>query len=169
MTRLVVWSVRWILRLYPRRFRARFRDDILRSVRGELEDSRARGRLPYLVSAAREVTSAIGSLAHQHRWERRLRGRPHHEEHVMTWFDSMLGDVKTAFRSLKSSPAFTAVAVLVLALGIGATTAIFSVVDAVALRGLVRRSGGCRPCGGAAPVMLTEPPESRDTCCCGSR
>ncbi len=48
----------------------------------------------------------------------------------------MRDDLKAAFRSFKSSKTFTAVALLVLMLGIGASTAIFSVVDAVVLRGL---------------------------------
>ena len=50
--------------------------------------------------------------------------------------DEMRDDLKAAFRSLTSSKTFTAVALIVLALGIGASTAVFSVVDAVVLRGL---------------------------------
>ena len=48
----------------------------------------------------------------------------------------MLSDLKFAVRSLRATPAFTVVALIVLMLGIGATTAIYSIVDAVALRGM---------------------------------
>src|ERR1044072_433478 len=50
--------------------------------------------------------------------------------------DSVLKDLKFAFRSLFKRPGFVAVAVITLALGIGGSTAIFTVVDAELLRGL---------------------------------
>jgi len=57
-------------------------------------------------------------------------------ESSINTMSSILKDLRFAFRNLSKRPSFTAIVIIVLGLGIGSTTAIFSIVDALLLRSL---------------------------------
>jgi len=58
------------------------------------------------------------------------------EQRGLAFFDSLTQDLRFAARMFRKKPAFTAVAVLTLAVGIGSSSAVFSVVDRILFRGL---------------------------------
>jgi putative ABC transport system permease protein len=80
--------------------------------------------------------SRLGDIERLKRTMTDLGRKRDREMRVTQWLEELADDLKFAFRQLKNSPAFTLVAAVTLALGIGANSAIFALVDATLLRPL---------------------------------
>ena len=86
---------------------------------------------------ARELAlSRLGDIATLKRTMTDLGRKRDREMRLTLWLEELADDLKFALRQLKASPSFTVVATLTLALGIGANSAIFALVDATVLRPL---------------------------------
>ena len=128
-------GVRRVLRLPPRT-----RDQIESELQDEL-DSLLGHRVDELVGQGVSYDEAV-RVAERHlgmpldEARRLLHQSAQHRERPKPSVDSIVQDLRLAFRLIRRFPVFAAIVVSTIALGIGATTAIFSAVDAVVLRPL---------------------------------
>jgi putative ABC transport system permease protein len=87
-------------------------------------------------AARQEALRRMGDLSHVRRAMADQGRKRDREMRIAQWLEELREDVKFSTRQMRRTPSFTAVAVLTLALGIGANSAIFALVDATLLRPL---------------------------------
>ncbi|HEU4628988.1 MAG TPA: ABC transporter permease [Gemmatimonadaceae bacterium] len=138
--------LRLALGAYPPAFRARFGAEMLETHREQWRAARgepASRRLRIVARAALDLLASAAAERVAERRERRARSvavpshcDTHRSTNRGTTMRSLAYDLRFALRSLGRRPGFVAAVVVTLALGIGANTAIFSLVDAVLLHPL---------------------------------
>ncbi len=126
-----------VLKLYPRAFRDRFEAEIRSAYLDQRESfatSVSASRLGSTRVLAVTLLGLIRSIIPVHLQERkrtRQIGRFHARPESL--MQHIISDIRQALRRFRSQPGFTAVAVLTLALGLGANTSVFSVLNGVIL------------------------------------
>ena len=130
---------RALLHLYPARFRRAFKQELIETFRDQ-----RRAAAQCNVSTAAFWIAVLRDVVAQGMAERIATiGRPFQRQHdhegsLMAAFSGSLrvAELRVALRRLRRAPSFAITTTLVLALGVGATTAIFSIVNGVILRPL---------------------------------
>jgi predicted permease len=123
---------RLLLRLYPRSFRERFGGEMTAAFLETLASRATAGARAAFV--ARAFVDAVSSAAGARADERRSRLPQHrHAPVIGARLQALRWDARTALRALRRKPGFVVAVVVTLALGIGANTAVFSLIDAVLL------------------------------------